>query len=304
MADRKMHADEIHTDVALVRRLVAGQFPQWAGLAIEPVPSAGTDNALYRLGDEMVVRLPRTQRTAGLVGKEFEWLPRLTPLLPVDVPLPLAKGIPAEGYPWAWSVNRWLEGENPIVGHISDPDSLARDLGGFVHALQRIDPTGGPPAGEHNFFRGVPLAMRDEPTRTAMAELQGTFDTEAVTSAWEAALRTPATTGPPVWIHGDLAPGNLLLQRDRLTGVIDFGCLGVGDHAAELIVAWNLLPAHARTLFRTELDVDDATWDRGRGWALSVALIQLPYYRDTNPRLAANSRHVIREVLADHLASR
>jgi aminoglycoside phosphotransferase (APT) family kinase protein len=304
MTSGKMHSDEIRTDVALVRRLLAGQFPEWAALPLQPIPSAGTDNALYRLGDEMVVRLPRTQRTAALVGKEVEWLPRLTPLLPVDVPLPLAKGMPAEGYPWAWSVNRWLEGENPILGHTSDPDSLARDLAGFVHALQRIDPTGGPRAGEQNFFRGVPLAMRNEPTRTAMAELQGTIDTEAVTSAWEAALRTPETTSPPVWIHGDLAPGNLLLQGDRLTGVIDFGCLGVGDPAAELIVAWNLIPAHARTLFRTELDVDDATWDRGRGWALSVALIQLPYYRDTNPPLAANSCHVIREVLADHLASR
>lgn len=300
MADRKMHADEIHTDVGLVRRLLAGQFPEWAALPLQPVPSAGTDNALYRLGDDMVVRLPRTQRTAGLVGKELEWLPRLAPLLPIEVPVPVAKGVPAEGYPWAWSVNRWLEGQNPDVDHIADPDSLARDLAGFVHALQRIDPTGGPPAGEQNFFRGVPLAMRDEPTRTAIVDLQRMIDTEAVTAAWEGALRTPAWTSPLVWIHGDLAPGNLLLQGDGLTGVIDFGCLGVGDPAAELIVGWNLLPTGARETFRAELDVDDATWDRGRGWALSVALIQLPYYRDTNPALAANSRHVIREVLAEH----
>jgi len=292
-----MHPDEIHTDVALARRLLAGQFPEWAVLPLEPVPSAGTDNALYRLGDDMVVRLPRTQRTAGLVSKELEWLPRLAPLLPVEVPVPVAKGEPAEGYPWPWSINRWLDGENPVVEHIPDPDSLATDLARFVEALHRIDPTDGPAASEQNFFRGLPLAMRDEPTRTAIAELQGTIDTEAATKAWEAALRTPAWTGPPVWIHGDLAQGNLLLQGDRLTGVIDFGCLGVGDPAADLIVAWNLLPADVRTLFRTELGVDNETWERGRGWALSVALIQLPYYRDTNPLLAANSRHVIGEVL-------
>jgi aminoglycoside phosphotransferase (APT) family kinase protein len=301
MTSGKMHANEIHTDVVLAQRLVSGQFPQWAGLAIEPVPSAGTDNALYRLGDDMVIRLPRTRRTAGLVSKELEWLPRLAPLLPVEIPVPVAKGEPAEGYPWPWSVNRWLEGGNPTVDHIADPEALANDLAGFVEALHRIDPTSGPPAGEQNFFRGVPLALRDEPTRSAIADLRGVIDAEAATDAWETALRTPAWDGPPVWIHGDLAPGNLLLQGDRLTGVIDFGCLGVGDPAADLIVAWNLLPANVREIFRTELGVDDATWDRGRGWALSVALIQLPYYRATNPALATNSRHVISEVLAAHI---
>lgn len=287
-----MHADETPTDVALVRRLLAAQFPEWAALPIEPVRSSGTDNALYRLGVDMVVRLPRIHWAVGGVDKDFRWLSVLAPLLPVAIPVPLAKGTPAEGYPWEWGVYRWLDGENPTVDRIADPDSLAMDVARFVEALHRLDLTGGPPA-----TRGMPLAMRDDPTRTAIAALQGTIDTDATTAAWDAALQTPAWSGPSVWVHGDLSPGNLLLLSGRLTAVIDFAGLGVGDPACDLIVAWNLLPADARKVFRAELGVDEATWGRGRGWALSVALIQLPYYRDTNPALAANARHVICEVL-------
>ena len=294
-----MHADELDIDVSLVRRLLAGQFPQWVDLPLERVPSAGTDNALYRLGDDMVVRLPRIESAVGGGDNAHEWLPRLAPFLPVAIPFPLAKGMPAEEFPWPWSVYRWLEGVNPTVGSVADPESLARDLAQFVKALHRIDLAGGPPA-----TRGVPLAMRDDPTRTALAALRGMVDTDAITAAWEAALRTPAWSRPPVWAHGDLAPGNLLLRDGRLAAVIDFGGVGVGDPACDLIVAWNLLPAYARGAFRAGLGVDDATWDRGRGWALSVALIQLPYYKDTNPALAANARHVIREVLADYTRGR
>jgi len=290
-----MHADEEHTDVSLVRRLLAAQFPEWAALSIERVPSTGTDNALYRLGDDMVVRLPRIHWAFENVDKDFRWLPVLAPLLPLAIPVPLAKGAPAEGYPWEWGVYPWLEGENPTVGRIADPDSLARDLAQFVEALHGIDLADGPPA-----TRGVPLAMRDDPTRTAIAALRGAIDTDATTAAWDAAVQTPAWSGPSVWVHGDLSPGNLLLQDGRLTAVIDFSGLGVGDPACDLIVAWNLLPPTARNVFRTGLGVDDATWARGRGWALSVALIQLPYYWNTSPALADNARHVIREVLADH----
>lgn len=289
-----MHADEVHTDTGLVGRLIAGQFPQWKRLAIEPVPSAGTDNALYRLGDTMAVRLPRIKGAVEDVRREHEWLPVLAPQLPAAVPQPLAKGEPAEGYPWVWSVYSWLDGENPTVGGIPDPAALAGDLAAFVDALHRIEPHGAPRAG-----RGVPLAQRDAPTRAALDALRGTIDTAAATSAWDAALRAPAWSHAPVWIHGDLSPGNVLTVDGRLSAVIDFGCFGAGDPATDLIVAWNLLPAEARTQFRDELKVDDATWERGRGWALSIALIQLPYYRHTNPALAANSRHVIGEVLAE-----
>ena len=289
-----MHDDEMHTDVPLVRRLLAAQFPEWAALPVEPVPSAGTDNALYRLGEEMVVRLPRIEWAVGGLDRALEWLPRLAPLLPVAIPVPLAKGSPAEGYPWHWSVYPWFVGENPVVGGIADSDRLAGELARFVQALHGIDSAGGPAAG-----RGVPLARRDDPTRTALAALRGLIDTAAATAAWEAALRTPAWAGAPVWVHGDLSPGNLLVREGRLVAVLDVEDVGVGDPACDLIVAWNLLPAATREVFRAELRVDDATWDRGRGWALSIALIQLPYYKETNPALAANARHVIREVLAE-----
>jgi aminoglycoside phosphotransferase (APT) family kinase protein len=289
-----MHADEIYTDADLVARLLARQFPHWAHLVIRPVASAGTDNALYRLGDDMVVRLPRIHGAVAGLDKEYEWLPRLAPLLPVAIPVPLAKGAPAEGYPWHWSVYRWLDGENPTIDHHGDSRRLAVDLASFIAALQRIDPMGGPSAS-----RGEPLATRDEPTRAAIEALRGELDTDAVTAAWEAALQVPPWAGRPVWVHADLAPGNVLLVRQRLGAVIDFSLVGLGDPACDLPIAWNLLPQGVRDLFRGTLQVDDATWARGLGWALSIALIQLPYYSDTNPTLAASARHVIREVLAD-----
>jgi aminoglycoside phosphotransferase (APT) family kinase protein len=293
MGSGRMHADEADIDVPLVRRLVAGQFPAWADLAVEPVASSGTDNAMFRLGPELAVRLPRVQWAAGNVAREQRWPARLAPELPVEVPVVLGHGEPAAGYPWNWSVVRWLDGQNPIVGDIAEPLALAEDLARFSTALQRIDPAGGPPAG-----RGVPLATRDEPTREAIAELDGIIDTRAVTDVWEDALLIPECTGPATWVHGDLSPGNVLLRKGKLSAVIDFGGIGVGDPTVELIVAWNLLPVEARDTFRAASQVDDATWMRGRGWALSIALIQLPYYRTTNPALAANARHVIRAVLA------
>ena len=296
MTNRRMHADEIDIDTRLVGRLLAGQFPQWADLPIEPVPSAGTDNALYQLGDDMVVRLPRIHWAADDVDKEHRWLPRLAPLLPVAIPVPLVKGGPAEGYPWHWSVYRWLDGENPAVDRVTDPGRLAMEMAQFVAALHTIDPTGGPLAS-----RGVPLKERDAATHAAIEALHPMIDTTAVTAAWERALKAPTWSGPPVWVHGDLSPGNLLIVAGRLGAVIDFGALGVGDPACDLIVAWNLLPAQARNVFRSALQIDDATWERGRGWALSIALIALPYYHHTNPVLAANARHVIGEVLDDHL---
>ena len=300
MGARKMHADEVETDVSLVHRLLAAQFPHWADLPIAPVPSAGTDNALYRLGESLVVRLPRIHWAVGLVDKEQRWLPTLAPHLPLAIPVPLAQGSPAEGYPWPWSVYRWLEGENATIAPIGDRREVARDLARFLAALQRIDPAGGPPAGPQNFSRGVPLAVRDAPTRAALAALHGRLDVGAATAAWEAALRAPAWDGPPVWLHGDLYPANLLVARGRLVGVIDFGCLGVGDPACDLVPAWMLFSDESREAFRAALGVDDAAWARGRGWALSLGLTALPYYWDTNPVLVASARRAIDHVLAEH----
>lgn len=299
MIPRNMHENEADVDIPLVRRLLVAQFPQWADLPIEHVASAGTDNAIYRLGHDMAVRLPRIEAATAQVEKEHSWLPRLAPQLPLAIPVPLAKGRAAHGYPWRWSIYRWLDGKPANTDGIDDLKETARAVAGFVAALQRIDAAEGPAPGEHNFFRGVPLAQREEPTRAALEQLDRSVDTNAVRTAWQAALEVPEHAGPSVWIHGDLSPGNLLVVDGRLNAVIDFGALAVGDPACDLIVAWNLLPVVARDVFRAALSVDDAEWARGRGWALSIALIQLPYYQNTNPLVAGNARHVIHEVLVD-----
>jgi len=232
-----------------------------------------------------------------------QWLPRLAPFLPLAIPVPLAKGKPGEGYPWHWSVYRWLEGENATIEHIADPRQSAIDLAQFITALQQIVAAGGPPPGPHNSSRGEPLAMRDTRTRDAIATLQGTLDADAVTTVWDAAIEVPAWHGPPVWLHGDLQSGNLLAVQGRLSAVIDFGCLGVGDPACDVMAAWICLSAETRDIFRAALPIDDATWARGRGWALSVGLIALPYYQNTNPVLAGIARRAIHEALADYSAS-
>lgn len=290
-----MHPDELEIDESLVRQLLAEQFSQWADLPLQPVRSAGTDNALYRLGVDMVVRLPRIRSAVASVDKEHEWLPRLAQHLPIPIPVPLAKGTPAERYPWQWGVYSWLPGENPTIDGMTDVNSLTGDIVRFVDALHRIDLSGGPPS-----HRGAGLKVQDEEARSALVELEGTIDTDAATSAWDEVLTIPQWSGAPVWIHGDLLPGNLLASTGRLTGVIDWAALGVGDPACDLIVAWALLPPAARHTFRVALGVDDATWARGRGWALSIGLIALPYYRHTNPEFAATALHLIHEVLADH----
>lgn len=289
----RMHAAEADIDTALVRWLVADQFPAWADLPVEPVTSSGTDNAMYRLGDDLAVRLPRIPSAAGDVATEQKWVPLLASHLPVAVPAPVGRGTPTDDYPHPWSVCRWLPGTNPAVDDLVEPDRLAEDLAALITALRRVDPAGAPAAG-----RGVPLAARDAPTRAAIAASGGLVDIAAVTGIWDDVLRVPARPGPATWMHADLSPGNLLVQDGRLTAVIDWGAAGVGDPTVDLIVAWNLLPAPARQTFRAALAVDDDTWRRGMGWALSISIIQLPYYQHTNPALAANSRHVISEILA------
>jgi aminoglycoside phosphotransferase (APT) family kinase protein len=296
-----MHEDEVDTDASLVRRLLGTQFPQWANLSIEPVPSAGTDNALYRLGEDMVVRLPRIHWAVGQVVKEHEWMPKLAPQLPLAIPDPLEMGEPGEGYPWHWSVYRWLEGENKSIETVPDPLQAAVDIAHFILTLQHIDPTNGPPAKEHN-LRGIPLSMRDEGTRRAVKALHGMIDTNLVTAVWESALQAPEWNRTPVWFHGDMLPGNILFHQGRVHAVIDFGGLGVGDPACDLMIAWSLFSGESREAFRSALEVDDATWARGRGHALSQALIFIPYYLNTNPAGVRNAWRAVEQVLADFRA--
>ena len=292
MTGSKMHADELHTDAELVRRLLTDQFPQWAELPIERVASSGTDNALYRVGPELVVRMPRIHWAIGSVHKDYEWLPKLAPHLPISIPEPLAKGDPGHGYPWTWGVYRWLPGENPDAGPGAAP--LARDVAQFVAALRRIDGSRGPGA-----YRGSGLTMQIDGARYGLTRLRGVIDTETAALVWDRALRAPAWSGPDTWLHGDLMPGNLLVQDGRLSAVIDWGSSGTGDPAADVMVAWTLFDREGRRIFREELGVEDAEWDRGRGWALSTGLNALPYYMETNPVLAENARYRIEQLLAE-----
>ncbi|MFI9567220.1 aminoglycoside phosphotransferase family protein [Streptomyces rishiriensis] len=300
-------------DTALVRRLLAAQFPHWARLPVVPVPRSGMDNATFRLGGTLSVRLPRHAHWAGQVAREQRWLPRLAPLLPLPVPEPVAQGAPGEGYPYPWSVYRWLEGETATTEALVEPVRTARDLAGFLIALQAVDPTGGPGPQPGNAFRGVPLGddrdsiAHESRVRPKIAALKGTglVDADALTRVWEAALAAPAWRKPPVWIHGDLDAGNLLLREGRLGAVIDFGTLAVADPAVDLQPAWRFLPAGARAVFREAVGADDATWARARGWALagSLPVPDDPFFRDHPARITAALHH-LEEIVADHRADR
>lgn len=287
-------------DEGLVQRLLTKQFPQWADLPVSPVPRSGMDNATFRLGPDLSVRLPRYERWAGQVEREHRWLPWLASQLPIPISEPLAQGEPAEGYLFPWSVYRWLDGETATTEGLADPHATAKELAAFVRALQRIDPTGGPGPQWSNAFRGVPMGderdslASEARVRPKIAELNGVVDTDALTAVWQAALRAPAWDREPVWVHGDLAVGNLLAVDGRLSAIIDFGTLAVGDPAVDVLPAWTFLPAEARNTFRDALDVDDATWARGRGWALagSLPVLSDPFFRQDPARVTRALRRL------------
>ncbi|MFI0929834.1 aminoglycoside phosphotransferase family protein [Streptomyces sp. NPDC021012] len=284
-------------DTALVERLIAAQFPDWAGLPVREVDSAGTDNAVFRLGDELAVRLPKADWAEGQAEKEQRWLPHLAPHLPLPVPVPVGRGVPGEGYGRAWSVFAWLDGDDAYDAPITDLAHAAVELGRFGRSLRAVDAAGGPASS-----RGGPVTgWEDGNLPGAVRELgaEGVVDTELAMETWESVLRLPQWDGPPVWTHGDLLPGNLLSHGGRLGAVIDFGCLGVGDPAVDTMPAWSLLTADTRPLFREASRVDDATWARGRGWALCWGLVTEHYYREKNPVLAAVAHRTWSEALAD-----
>jgi aminoglycoside phosphotransferase (APT) family kinase protein len=271
-------ADPQDIDATVVSRLVAGQFPAWADERVRPVGRPGVDNSTFRLGETMMVRLPRFERWIGQVTREQRWLPYLAPHLPLPVPKPLAQGEPAEGFPYPWSVYEWLPGERTDVAGLTDPRRTAANLAEFLTALRAVDATDRPPPEWSNGFRGCDLAdPRDSPvTREYMTSridrLAGIVDTDRIRDLWEEGLATPVWSAPPVWVHGDPAPGNLLATDGRLSAVIDFGTLAVGDPAVDLIGAWTLLDPDSRPVLRDKLAVDDDTWTRGRVWALSALL--------------------------------
>ncbi|WP_414942437.1 aminoglycoside phosphotransferase family protein [Amycolatopsis sp. cmx-11-51] len=278
MSDGDRSGSDLKIDEALVGRLLAAQFPEWADLPVKPVAKPGVDNMTFRLGDTMSVRLPRYSRWVGQVAREQRWLPFLAPRLPLPVPVPLAKGEPGEGYPFPWSVYAWIDGDVARPENLRDEVEAATDLAEFLAALREIDPTGGPEPEWSNGFRGVPVgderdsAIVESRLRPKIAALEGLVDTATATAVFDAALAAPAWHGRPVWIHGDPAVGNLLSRDGRVSAVIDFGTVAVGDPATDLITAWSFLSGPARDTFRTLLGVDDATWARGRAWGLSAVL--------------------------------
>ena len=283
----------------LVSRLVAAQFPRWAGLAVRPARPGGWDNVTFRLGPGLSVRLPSADGYAAQVDKEHRWLPFLAGRLPLPIPEPVARGVPGCGYPWPWSVYRWLEGEPATAERVGNLSRFAAELADFLAALYRVDPSGGPPPGPHNFFRGGPLAVYHAEAIEAIAALGDEVDADGAAEVWRAALAAP-WPGPPVWVHGDVSPGNLLAAAGRLSAVIDFGCCAVGDPACDTAIAWTFFSGESRRVFRARLPVDQATWARGRGWALWKALIVLVGALRDDPADAAQTRHVIDEILADY----
>jgi aminoglycoside phosphotransferase (APT) family kinase protein len=289
-------------DAALVRRLIAAQFPQWADLSVTPVEVDGWDNRTYRLGDAMTVRLPTAAGYVAGVAKENEWLPRLAPHLPLPIPQVLGAGEPGEGYPHPWSIRNWLPGVTLNMSELADPVLFATDLAGFLQALQACDATDGPAAGAHSFYRGTSPSYYDEETRSCLAELDldgRRIDTRRAAEVWEAALAAE-WRGEPVWFHGDIATGNLLIDAGRLSAVIDFGTSGVGDPACDLVIAWVTLTGPAREAFRAAIAQDSAVWARARGWALWKALLQLSRRSHIDPALYPEVERVIGDILEDH----
>lgn len=293
-----INTDTVRIDVHLVQQLIALQFPQWAHLPIKPVEFGGWDNRTFHLGRNMSVRLPSGGDYADKVAKEQHWLPILASSLPLAIPTPLAMGKPAANYLWPWSVYSWIEGDTAAVAPIHDRTQFAITLAEFLVALQRIDVTNGPVAGEHNFYRGGNLAVYDAETRLSIAKLGDLINVEAVTTVWNAALAS-TWQYPPVWVHGDIAVGNLLVNNGHLSAVIDFGGLAIGDPACDLVMNWTWFSEESRVAFRTTLNLDEATWARARGWALWKALIVCAALPGTNSAEQASSWRVLEAVLAD-----
>lgn len=285
--------------IDLVHNLVAAQFPKWANLPIKPVDFSGWDNRTFRLGERMSVRLPSAEGYAAQVEKEQRWLPRLAPLLPLPIPVPLAMGSPGNGYPWHWSIYRWLDGEPATMARIDDLSQFATRLAEFLADLQRIDTAGGPMPGPHNNYRGGSLTVYDGETHEAVAALGDEMDVGAVMAVWQAALAA-RWSGESVWLHGDVSAGNLLVRNGELSAVIDFGSCGIGDPACDLAIAWTFFAGDSREAFRHAMPADAGMWARGRGWALWKALKTVVEYRSTEPAIADRSRLLIREVLAEH----
>lgn len=283
--------------IDLAHHLIASQFPQWKDLPIESVAESGWDNRTFRLGSELVIRLPSEEVYAFQVEKEQTWLPKIAPLFPCAIPTPVAMGQPSDEYPWHWSIYRWIEGEMIVKEGPFDRVACAKDLAAFLNALHHIDPSEGPKPGLHSFYRGGPLSHYDHEVQESLALLQGTIDCEKARAIWDQGLNT-RWTNDPVWVHGDLSAPNLLARNGKLAAVIDFGQLTTGDPACDLSIAWTLFVGASRAAYRAALPLDDATWHRGRAWTLWKALIIASGLTKAVPRETAQCWPVLRQVMS------
>lgn len=287
-----MHPDEIRLDEGIVRGLLERQFPALAQRELRRDPSSGTVNAMFRLGDDMVVRLPFVEWGSPDIEFEQHWLPRLATGLTIPIPTVLHEGVADDTYPCAWSVMNWLPGELPDVANTTA--DVAHELAIFVTELRRIDTTGAPSG-----YRGGSVREHDAELRKVLPDIADEVDVEALGAIWDRALAAPAYEDEPRWAHGDLLATNVLVNDGHLTGILDFSAAGTGDPACDLMAAWSILPKEPRDVFRADLDVDDAEWDRGRGWAMVQAVMALPYYRETNPGMVENSRRMLTALIED-----
>jgi aminoglycoside phosphotransferase (APT) family kinase protein len=283
----------IDIEEGLVEQLVVTQFPHLADLPISAVQSTGTVNAIYRLGDHLCARLPRVSWWAMDLEKEMHWLPKLAPHLSLRIPEPVAQGQPTSEYPFPWAIYRWIDGDPYSDDLVHDERQAAADLAQFVVELRRIDPLGAPRTGRK------PLRELDAATRVAIEASRGVINSDAASVAWASALHAPVWDGTSVWIHTDLLRPNLLVDRGRLCGVIDFGGVGVGDGAADVIAAWSVFGQSGRAAFRSALDVDNGTWNRARGYTLHQAVLIIPYYLETNPEFVRLAKRTVEEILAE-----
>lgn len=289
----------IAVDVDQVRRLVVSQFPHWTDLPVERVANGGWDNWTFHLGSGMSVRLPSAFEYTEAVEKEHRWLPVFASVLPQPIPTPLAKGKPGEGYPYSWSIYQWLDGETAQFDRIADPVRFALDVAEFIAALQAVDPADGPRPGQHNWYRGGTLRTYDGEANRGLTALTGRIDVDMASEIWKCALDA-RWDGVERWFHGDIAQGNLLLNGGHLAAVIDFGTCGVGDPSCDLAVAWTLLTGDGRRAFRERLSVNDATWARGRGWALWKTLAAYANALGDGEAATASSRRILDEIFSEY----
>jgi aminoglycoside phosphotransferase (APT) family kinase protein len=286
-------------NVDLVTRLIKEQFPKWSHLYITPVKNGGNDNRTFHLGDYMSVRLPSAAGYAPQVEKEQKWLPILAEKLSLPVSMPIAKGNPNEEYPWSWSIYRWLEGAPLSHKNIDNLNHLAKDLATFLNELQAIDASRGPLAGQHNFNRGGSLSIYNKESRNAIEKNKETFDEGLLSEIWSLALDSEWES-EPVWVHGDIATGNLLVNDGKLCAIIDFGILGVGDPSCDAAIAWTFFDDISRKVFKNEINMDEGTWNRARGWALWKALITYDAHKDSDKVKAEEAYNTIWTIVEDY----